>query len=59
MDEQNPQFAKSIRSKILEDDTKLPEFPEFYAIPKFTRIPQDTNLSSHVITTSLNLQVKL
>jgi hypothetical protein len=39
MEKQNPQLAKFIQSKILEDDTKLPEFPEFYTIPKIHKNP--------------------
>jgi hypothetical protein len=34
MIEQDPQLAKFLQSKIPESDTNLPEFPEFYVIPK-------------------------
>src|SRR5258708_2893348 len=34
MEESDPQFFKSLRSKMPEDLTVLPEIPLFYAIPK-------------------------
>jgi len=39
MTEQDPQLAKFLRSKIPESDTDLPEFPEFYVIPKIHKNP--------------------
>jgi hypothetical protein len=39
MEEQNSQLAKFLQSKMPEDNTKLPEFTEFYAIQKIHKDP--------------------
>jgi hypothetical protein len=39
MTKQDPQLVKFLRSKIPESDTDLPEFPEFYVIPKIHKNP--------------------
>jgi len=39
LSEEDPQLAKFLRSKLPESDLDLPEFPEFYVIPKIHKNP--------------------
>jgi len=39
MTEQDPQLAKFLRSKIPTSEMDLPEFPQFYVIPKIHKNP--------------------